>query len=430
MEAKLYSPQAKQEVILVTNNSAAYNLKFSPIVLKQIVLDVGMSQGAIATELGLKRPTINLVLNRGYIPSSIPDFQKRLEAIIAANPQAMQWLISRNLAPRDIWSALGRDMRNAVPAGAGMRSHASRRNNSRPISPGDPENITFNLEVEMISQEAMKYFKVFRNPFIDDIQKDSDIYMSDEHRYIEAAMLDAARHGGFLAVIGEVGSGKSVMRRKVVEQLRKDGDVIVIFPQMIDKTRVNASSICDAIIMDLSEQKPRIKLEQKTRQVHQLLLERAKQGFRAVLIIEEAHDLHTSTLKYLKRFYELEDGYRKLLGIILVGQVELKHLFNETTHIEMREVIRRIQTAEIRGLNGNIKHYLALKFKRIGAKVEDIFTDEALNALARRLTTQDRQNKTISHAYPLIVNNYTARAMNEAYEMGEKRVTEEVINRI
>ena len=204
----------------------------------------------------------------------------------------------------------------------------------------------------------------------------------------------------------------------------------MIFPQMIDKTRVNAGSICDAIIMDLSEQKPKVKLEQKTRQVHQLLLERAKQGFRSVLIIEEAHDLHTNTLKYLKRFYELEDGFRKLLGIILIGQVELKNLFNEGTHIEMREVIRRIQTAEIRGLNGNIKHYLQLKFKRIGAQAEDIFTDEALDALSRRLTTSDKHNKIISHAYPLIVNNYAARAMNMAYEMGEKKVSETVISAI
>lgn len=296
--------------------------------------------------------------------------------------------------------------------------------------PGDPGQITVSLEVEMISQEAMKYFKIFRNPFIDDIQKDSDIYMSEDHRYIEAAMIDAARHGGFLAVIGEVGSGKSVMRRKVVEQLRKDGDVVVIFPQMIDKNRINASSICEAIIMDLSDQRPKSNLEQKTRQVHQLLLERAKQGFRAVLIIEEAHDLHTSTLKYLKRFYELEDGYRKLLGIILVGQVELKSLFDETIHIEMREVIRRIQTAEIRGLNGNIKDYLTLKLKRVGAKAEDIFTDGAIEALGRRLTTKDRQNKTISHAYPLMINNYAAKAMNEAYELGEPQVTEMVIMKI
>jgi len=382
----------------------------------------------IAQGTGLSRASINLALNRGYMPKDQASFKRAIEEMLQRDQRAMKWLIERGLKVSDIWTSLGKEMRNAMPLGMGFKMVSTKR--QKAVVPGDPEQLTISWEVEMISQEAMKHFKVFRNPFIDDIQKDSDIYMSEDHRYIEAAMLDAARHGGFLAVIGEVGSGKSVMRRKVVEQLRKDGDVIVIFPQMIDKTRVNAASICDAIVMDLSEQKPRMKLEQKTRQVHQLLLERAKQGFRAVLIIEEAHDLHTSTLKYLKRFYELEDGYRKLLGIVLIGQVELKHLFNETTHIEMREVIRRIQVAEIRGLNGNIKQYLAMKFKRIGAKVEDIFTDGALESLARRLTTKDRQNKVISHAYPLIVNNYTAKAMNEAYEIGEKKVTEDVIMKI
>jgi type II secretory pathway predicted ATPase ExeA len=408
----------------------AWKLPFAPIVLKKLALDIGITQSDIGHVTGLSRTAVNLIINRGYDPANHPEFQPKAEAYIANNAKAMQWLDSHNMNISDIWSPLGKALRNAAPAGAGKAISAARSGANRPLIPGDPEKLTMKWEVEMITQEAMKFFKIFRNPFIDDIQKESDIYMSDEHRYIEAAMVDASRHGGFLAVIGEVGSGKSVMRRKVVEQLKKDGDVIVIFPQMIDKTRVNAGSICDAIIMDLSEQKPRIKLEQKTRQVHQLLLERAKQGFGSVLIIEEAHDLHTNTLKYLKRFYELEDGFRKLLGIILIGQVELKNLFNEGTHIEMREVIRRIQTAEIRGLNGNIKHYLNLKFKRVGAKVEDIFTDEAFDALSRRLTTNDKRNKSISHAYPLIVNNYAARAMNMAYKMGYEKVTEEVIEAI
>ena len=199
----------------------------------------------------------------------------------------------------------------------------------------------------MIGQDVLKHFKLFRNPVIDDIQKDADIYLSDEHRYIEATMLDAARHGGFIAVIGEVGSGKSVMRRKVVEQLKRDGDTLVIYPQMIDKTRLTAGSICDAIIQDVSSEKCRAKLEDKTRQVQRLLLDRAKSGYHACLIIEEAHDLSVNTLKYLKRFYELEDGYRKLLGIILIGQTELKHMFNESTNVDMREVIRRVDRKSV-----------------------------------------------------------------------------------
>ena len=387
----------------MTNNAQAYKLEFKPIILKELCLALGISQTHIGNVAKVSRAAANLAFNRGYLPAGKPEFVANVEADIKANPRAMQWLAERGMKTEDIWKPLGKDMRHANPSADNQKMWATRKQPA--MVPGNPETITINMEAEMISQEAMQHFKIFRNPFIDDIQKDSDIFMSEEHRYIEAAMLDAAKHGGFLAVIGEVGSGKSVMRRKVVEQLKKDGDTIVIFPQMIDKTRVNAASICDAIIMDLSEAKPSMKLEAKTRQVHKLLLERAKQGFRSVLIIEEAHDLHTNTLKYLKRFYELEDGYRKLLGIILVGQTELKNLFNETTHIEMREVIRRIQTAEIKGLNGNTKQYLTMKFKRINVKLEDIFDDSAFAAMSSRLTTKDRRNQAISHAYPLIVNN-------------------------
>ena len=408
-----------------TNEVTAYKLEFKPLQLKELCVECGISQTRIGKVTGLSRAAINLAINRGYMPKECTAFKALVEKEISADQRAMQWLITRQMKVQDIWSPLGKDLRHVSPAADNQKMWNTRR--TAAMVPGNPEQIIIKWEVEMINEETKKHFKLFRNPFIDDIQKDSDIFMSEEHRYIEAAMLDTAKHCGFLAVIGEVGSGKSVMRRKVVEQLKKDGDTIVIFPQMIDKSRVNAASICDAIIMDLSEQKPSMKLEAKTRQVHKLLLERAKQNFRSVLIIEEAHDLHTNTLKYLKRFYEMEDGYRKLLGIILVGQTELKNLFNEQAHIEMREVIRRIQTAEIKGLNGNIKDYLRLKFKRINANVSDIFEDGAFTALSGRLTTKDRRDKTQSHAYPLIVNNYAARAMNLAYEMGEKKVTADVV---
>ncbi len=279
----------------------------------------------------------------------------------------------------------------------------------------------------MLTEGARKQFKLFRHPFIDDILKDSDIFMSDEHRYIEAAMLDAARHGGFLAVIGEVGSGKSVMRRKVIEQLKRDADVLVIYPQIIDKQRVTASSICDAIIMDISNEKPKMKLEAKSRQVQRLLVDRSKNGYRHVLIIEEAHDLSIPVLKYLKRFHELEDGYKKLLGIIMVAQPELKNIFEESQNVDMREVIQRVQVAEIRGLNGSLKGYLKVKFERLNVKPESIFSDDAYEMLTRRMTSEDDNRRRISLAHPLRVNDMVIKAINLAHEMGEDRVTADVI---
>lgn len=405
------------------NKPAAYRMEIQPIVLKELAVQCDINQGDLAAHLGISRPTVNLTINRGYIPARTVGYQARIQQYLLEQPGVNEWLIREGYRIGDIWSPLGKQLHRAHPKSTWHPRQA--------LEAGNPDVITIQWEVEMISQEAMKHFRLFRNPFIDDIQKDADIYMSDEHRYIEAAMLDAARHGGFLAVIGEVGSGKSVMRRKVIEQLKRDGDMLVIYPQTIDKTRLTAGSICDAIIYDISSEKAKVKLEDKSRQVQRLLLDRAKSGYRACLIIEEAHDLSVQTLKFLKRFYELEDGYRKLLGIVLIGQTELKEMFDEGQHVDMREVIRRVQIAEIKGLNGNLRDYLSVKFRRIGAKPEDIFEEESFEAFSRRLTSTGRDGKSkVSHAYPLLVNNYVARALNLAQEMGEPRITAEVVEAI
>lgn len=411
------------------SQALAYKMPQASIVLKQLIIECDINQNDIADAIGMSRPTVNLCVNKGYIPTTRPGFQSDVERFLTSPRLAvrvMPWLSDQKMKLADIWNPLGQDLHWIHPVGTSRRAQSQRKHNPA-MTVGNPEIIKC-TEVEMISQDTLRHFKMFRNPFVSDVEKSTDIYKSDEHRYIEAAMLDTAKHGGFLAVIGEVGSGKTTMRREVMEQLKKESNVTVIYPQIIDKTRVNASSICDAIVMDLSEEKPKIKLEQKTRQVQKLLMDRSRAGYQACLIIEEAHDLTTQTLKYLKRFYELEDGYKKLLGIILVGQTELKHLFTESQHVEMREVIRRVQVAEIRGLNGNLKEYLSLKFKRVGTKIEDLMDDDAITALSRRLTTDDgKGKKPTSHAYPLLVNNYTARAMNLAAEMGETRLTAEVM---
>ncbi|HAM41253.1 MAG TPA: type II secretory pathway, component ExeA [Candidatus Omnitrophica bacterium] len=408
-----------------------YTMEFQPLILKQIALDCDVSQGELAKATGVSRTSMNLCFNKGYIPMTVPGFKSDTEEYLATNPRATQWLMERGLKISDIWNTgEGKELRHVMPAGNGDRMVQGKKAKRQGLATGLPDQIVMKWEVEMISEDTKRHFKLFRNPFVADVEKSGDIFRSDEHRYIEMAMLDAAKNGGFLAVVGEVGSGKTTMRREVMEQLRKETNVMVIFPQIIDKSRVTASSICDAIILDLSEEKPKVKLEQKTRQVQRLMMDRSRAGFQACLIIEEAHDLSTQTLKYLKRFSELEDGYKKLLGIILIGQTELKNMFNESQHVEMREVIRRVQVAEIRGLNGNLKDYLRLKFKRVGGDIDKIMDEAAIVALGNRLTMNDSRNKPVSHAYPLLVNNYVARAMNLACELGETVITEEVVNGI
>jgi len=151
----------------------------------------------------------------------------------------------------------------------------------------------------VITPKAMRYFKLFRNPFINDISDTRDIFLSEDHIFLKEMMLDTARYAGFTAVYGEVGSGKSIMRKAVVQELISDG-IKVIYPIIIDKTRITPASLIDAIVMDLSEEKMKRSLEAKTRQALRLLRNRATSGLKQVLIIEEAHLLAERAMKSLK----------------------------------------------------------------------------------------------------------------------------------
>lgn len=285
-------------------------------------------------------------------------------------------------------------------------------------------------ENEMLSQAAKRHFHLFQDPFIDDVRGAEDVYLSSDQRYIREAMYQAARHAGFLAVIGESGAGKTTLRKDMIDRIVREGDPITIIqPRIIDKGRLTAGAICDAIIGDISNERPKQSLESKARQIEQLLTGSSRAGNSHVLVIEEAHDLTIATLKYLKRFWELEDGFRRLLGIVLVGQPELKSMLDERRNWEAREVIRRCEIAELQPLNGNLEAYLTLKLKRTGKQLADIFEPDAFDAIRARLTLQTRGStrQTISMMYPLVVNNTVRKAMNLAADIGQPKVNGEII---
>ena len=301
---------------------------------------------------------------------------------------------------------------------------------AQPAEDGAPFQLP---EAEMLSPTAREHFGLALHPFVDDVQGPQDVYLSKEQRYVRDSMYYAAKHGGFVAVVGESGSGKSTLRRDLIERISAQQEPIVpIQVKVIDKTKVTAEHICDAIIAELSHHEaPKLSLEAKARQIERILRDSARSGQLHVLIIEEAHDLTVRTVKYLKRFWELEDGFRKLIGIVLIGQPELGELLDEKRNYDAREVIRRCEIATLRPLNGNLPEYLALKFKRVGKSLEDIFEPSAFDAIKERLTRQRPGNKSVeSHLYPLVVQNLVVKAMNVAAEIGVGRIDAALIRRV
>ncbi len=286
-------------------------------------------------------------------------------------------------------------------------------------------------EPEMLTPEAKKLFSLFRDPFKDEVKGIADLYTSPDIRYIREAMYTTAKHGGLLAVVGESGGGKSILRRDLIERINRDGEQItVIFPRVIDKTRLNAGSICEAIIKDLQpESKLPQSLESKARIVEKVLKASAEVGNKHVIIIEEAHDITIQCMKYLKRFWELEDGFKKLLSIILIGQPELMYKLNVGSNPDAREFINRCEVSKLVPLDRNLESYLQFKFDRIQKPMNDLFADDAIEAIRTRLTRTDN-GRVISNLNPLMVNNLVTKALNLCAEIGESKVSAEVIKRI
>jgi type II secretory pathway predicted ATPase ExeA len=283
----------------------------------------------------------------------------------------------------------------------------------------------------MLTLKTFKKFGITADPFTGDVVKADDVYLTDETRFIAEYLLQAAKAGGMLALVGESGSGKTTIRRYAIDRMEREGQKVrVIIPRTIDKTRLTTSSICDAIIRDCSSETPKRTLEAKARQIEKILANSSHAGYNHVLMIEEAHDLTVNTLKYLKRFWELEDGYKKLLSIVLVGQIEMKNKLDESKNWEAREVIRRMEVLELSPLGSGkeIADYLDIKFKRLGKKRKEIISDSGCEAIAGRLRKQTRTEIVYSVAYPLLINNWTRKAMNLAVELGAELVDAEVVN--
>lgn len=401
-----------------------------PIKLKAVLLRHGIRQEELAERLPqataykgrttLSRSSVAQILNHGWRPAKTP-WTEIVQATEA-------YLAERGVPPETIAEIWEEDVvvhHSTKPLNARVGEDRSKH--------AKPDNDAIDLEPQMLSSQAKRHFNLFRDPFIDDVQGPDDLFMSADQRYVREAMYQAARAGGwFIAVVGESGSGKTTLRRETIDRIgREDLPVVVIQPKSFDKTALKAAHICHAILADVKpNEHPKRSLEALARQVEKALTESGRSGQTHVLMIEEAHDLSIQTLKYLKRFWEMEDGFKKLLSIVLIGQPELKEKLNERQYFEAREVIRRCEVVELLPLDNQLADYLVLKFKRQGRAVTEVLEESAFDALRARLTLVGRgpqRNQTVSMTYPLVVNNLVVRAMNEAARLGAPRVTADIV---
>lgn len=292
------------------------------------------------------------------------------------------------------------------------------------------------LKNETLTEAARKHFKLLRNPFVDDIQSRADVFASQSGRYVRAALWECAQRHGFIAIVGESGSGKTTLREDLQERIREEHKPVVLI-QPYARARARATGnpmqpthIEAAMYRALGAGVPRkSNPDDRSAQINALLAGSLTAGYTHLLLIEEAHRLPVDTLKQLKNFMEMKHGMRRLLGVCLIGQPELRTLLDERNP-EVREIVQRCEQITLEPLDNDLSGYLTHKFDRAGINVADVLEADALDAIRARLISMPRGGRVsdaVSVCYPLVVNNLVCRALNAAAAVGFPKVDAQVI---
>jgi type II secretory pathway predicted ATPase ExeA len=404
-----------------------------PIKLERVATDLGLGVRALAKVAGLSKSAMHRVLHHGAWPHK--PARPALELVLrtacieaGATPQQLKGLFLPlvRAAP-----AKGK----ATAARAVVASHSPANHHS------SQENDAMLLPKQSLSQDARKAFGLFINPFDGEVESADQMFQNTEFRYCREACWQAAAHGRFIAVVGESGAGKTTLLGDLEDRIERERkQIVLVKPSVlgmeqsdkIGKT-LKAAGIMDAIVFTLDPlARPRLTMEAKTRQLQQMLENSAKAGNQHLLVIEEAHSMPVATLKHLKRLHELRMGRRPLLGILLLGQPEIRKLLNPNRQ-DLREVVQRCEVVELQPLDGDLKGYLNARLARASKRVEAIMDDTAIDAVRHRLTVQaqarpgERAAPVTSLVYPLAVNNFMTLALNAAADLGVPQVTRDVV---
>ncbi len=223
-----------------------------------------------------------------------------------------------------------------------------------------------------------EYFGLKRPPF--KISPDTSMFFEGGKRgdILEALVYAIHRGEGIIKVVGEVGSGKTMLCRML--QLRLPKSVEIIY---IANPSVSAEDILFVIANEMGL--PAAKDASKHEVVNMLqeyLLQRHIEDKQVVLFIEEAQGMPLDTLEEIRLLSNLETDQHKLLQIILFGQPELDENLAKKSIRQLRE--RITHSFDLSPLTvGEIHQYLNFRMRQVGYTGPELITGRLAKNVAR-----------------------------------------------
>lgn len=260
----------------------------------------------------------------------------------------------------------------------------------------------------VLPKPAQNFFGLRFDPFTVDPRSRAEVFTTPVLDRIAGQLEDAINYQQFLGVIGEIGAGKSLLKRRIVDScLNSRGKMQILWPEFMNMEKVHSGSIASFILRKFGQTSPR-DLVMRADRLKEHLASRSEEGIRIALGFDECHRLDPRLLTALKNFWELgSGGYDRYLGLILFGQPRFESTLRNA---EFREITERLDIIHMPSLGRNAWDYVALRLKIAGANAEKLFDRDVVNQLAQIGNT------------PLAIGNLCNLALKNAHQMQQKKV--------
>ena len=194
---------------------------------------------------------------------------------------------------------------------------------------------------------------------------------------LEALLYAITHDEGIIKVAGEVGSGKTMLCRVLMERLPQQVQTILLANPALSRDEI-IYAIAEEL--DIGPRGERLSLLLLKLQEHLITLHGENQ--RVVLLIDEAHAMPQETLEQIRLLSNLETSHSKLLQIVMFGQPELDEHLNLPHMRQLKERITHSFRLEPL-LRSDIEAYLEFRMRAAGYRGPNVFAAEAVRRIVK-----------------------------------------------
>ena len=193
------------------------------------------------------------------------------------------------------------------------------------------------------------------------------------------ALLYAIHNGeGIVKVVGEVGSGKTMLCRMLEKELPENVEVVYLV-----NPSISPENTLHAIAFELNlNVKPDTSRFEVMNALQQYLLQRHSENRQVVVFVEEAQSMPIATLEEIRLLSNLETQQSKLLQIVLFGQPELDTMISQP---EIRQLKERITYSfDLPPFKTNdVREYLNSRVRACGYRAGELFDENAVSQIGQ-----------------------------------------------